>query len=96
MVCSCRSSFPDLPVALVGCYMKGCELRLHHVCQGGYVDMHEIDLDGAERKICRDCVDKLWMGGKPDKSKKVQCSTVYRTEKLEEVKYELEGTVLGD
>ena len=38
--------------------------------------MHEIDLDGAELKICRKCVDKIWMGGNPDKSKKVQHSTV--------------------
>ena len=49
MVCSYRSSCLDLPVALVGCYMKGYESRLYHVCQGGYVAMHAIDLDGAER-----------------------------------------------
>ena len=47
MVCSYRSSCLDLPVALVDCQMKGCELRLH-LCQGGYVAMHEIYLDGAE------------------------------------------------
>ena len=50
------------------------------------MDMHEIDLDGAERKICRDFVDKLWMGGKPDKLKKVQRITVYKTDELEEGK----------
>ena len=46
--------------------------------------MHEIKLDGAERKICRYFVDKLRMGGKPDKLKKVVHSNVYRTEKLDE------------
>ena len=48
MVFSYRSSCLDLPVALVDCQMKVCDLRLYHVCQGGYVDMHEIDLSGAE------------------------------------------------
>ena len=80
MVCSYRYSCIDLPVALVDCQMKGCESRLHHVCKGGCVDMHEIDLDGAGLKICHDCADELWMGGKPEKLKKVQHSTVYRTE----------------
>ena len=42
--------------------------------------MHEIDLDGAELRICCECVDKLCMGGKPDKLKKVQHITLYRTE----------------
>ena len=42
--------------------------------------MHDIDIDGAERKICRDCVDKLQMGGKPEKLKKLGHSNVYRTE----------------
>ena len=67
-------------MALVDCQMKVCESLLHHVCQGGYMAMHEIDLDGAEFNICCNRVDKLWMGGKPDKLKKVQHSTVYRTE----------------
>ena len=48
MVCYYGSSCIDLPMALVDCHMEGCASRLHHVCQGGYVDMHEIDLDGAE------------------------------------------------
>ena len=43
--------------------------------------MHEINLDGAELKICRKCVDELWMGGKSEKLNKLQHSTVYRTEK---------------
>ena len=46
--------------------------------------MHDIDLDEAELNICRDCVDKIWMGGKPEKLKKVQHSTVYRTYKSDE------------
>ena len=48
------------------------------MCQGGYVDMHEIELDGLERKICRECIDDLRMGGKFEKSKMMQDSTVYR------------------
>ena len=86
MVCSYRSSCLDLPVALVDCQMKGCESRLYHVYQGGYVAIREINLDGAELKICRDCVDELWMGGKPEKLNKVQHSTVYMTEESEEDK----------
>ena len=51
-------------MALVDCQMKGCESRLHHIYQGGYVAMHEIELDESEEKICRECIDDLWMGGK--------------------------------
>ena len=86
MVCSYRFPYLDLPVALVDCQMKGCESRLHQVCQGGYVDMHEIELDVSERKVCRKCVDDLRMGGKPEKSRMVQHSTVYRPAELEEDK----------
>ena len=57
-------------------HLKGCELRLHHVCQGGYVAMHEIELDGAEPKICREYVENLWLEGNPGKLKMVQHSTV--------------------
>ena len=96
MVCSYRSSCLDLPVALVDFQMKGCESRLHHVYQGEYVAMHEINIDGAELKICCNCVDKIWMGGKPDKLKKAQHRTVYRKYKLEEDEEEVEGTVIGD
>ena len=67
MVCSYCSSCLDLPVALVDFQMKGFELRLQHVCQGGYVAMHEINIDGAEQNICRECIDDLRMGGKPEK-----------------------------
>ena len=55
--------------------------------------MHEIKLDGAERKICRNFVDDLQMGGKSEKLKMVHHSTVYRTEELEEDKEEVEETV---
>ena len=96
MVCSYRSSCLDLPVALVDCQMKGCELRLHHGCQGEYVAMHEINLDGAEWKICRECVDDLWMGGKNEKLKMVQHITVYRTDEVEEDEEEIEGKVHFD
>ena len=67
-------------MALVDFQMKVRESRLHHVYQGEYVAMHDIDIDGAERKICHNCVDELWTGGKPKKSKNVQHSTVYRTD----------------
>ena len=58
-------------MALYDFQIKGCELRLHHVCQGEYVSMHEIGLDGAELDIFCNCVDELWMGSKPEKLKKV-------------------------
>ena len=60
------------------------------------MSMHEINLDGAERKICCECVDNLWMGGKPKKLKMVQHSTVYRTDKSEEDEEEVEETVNFD
>ena len=50
------------------------------------MDMYEINLDGAERKIFHNYFDKIWMGGKPEKLKKVQHITVYRTDELEEDK----------
>ena len=46
--------------------------------------MHEIELDGSERNICRECIDDLSMGGKFEKSKMMQDSTVYRMDELEE------------
>ena len=69
---------------LVDFQMEVCESCLHHICQGEYVAMHGIDLDGAEQNIFRNCVDELRMGGKPDKLKNVGHSTVYRTDKSEE------------
>ena len=95
-MCSYRSSCLDLPVVLVDFQMKGCESRLHHVCKREYVAMHDIYIDREELDICRDCVDELWMGGKPEKLKKVKHRTVYRMEKSEEDEEEVEGEVLGD
>ena len=46
--------------------------------------MHEINLDRAERNICLNFVDELWMGGKPNKLKKLGHITIYRTEESEE------------
>ena len=96
MLCSYCYYCLNLAVALVDFQVEGCVSRLRQVWQEGYVAMHVIDLDGAERKILHDFVDELWMGGKPDKSKKVGHITVYRVDKLEEVAEEVEGTVLGD
>ena len=96
MVCSYRSSCLGLPVALVDCQMKGRESRLHHICQGEYVAMHDIELDGSKRKICRECIDDLWMGVKFEKLKMMQDSTVYRMDELEEDEEEVEGTVDSD
>ena len=58
--------------------------------------MHEIELDGSGRKICRECIDNLRMGGKSGKSKMMQDITVYRMDELEEDKEEVEGTVDSD
>ena len=58
--------------------------------------MHEINIGGSDQKICHDCVNKLCMGGKPEKLKKVGHRTVYRTDESEKDEEEVEGTVLGD
>ena len=50
----------------------------------------------TERKICHNCIDEIWMGGKPKKLKMVQHSTVYIADKSEEDKEEVEGTVHFD
>ena len=42
--------------------------------------MHKIDLDGAEQKIFRNCVDALWIGRKLEKLRKVGHRTMYRME----------------
>ena len=76
MVCSYRSYFIDLPVSLVDFQVEGFLSRLHHVCQEEYMDMNGIDLDGGERKNCRDCVDKIWVRGKSETLKKVGDITV--------------------
>ena len=64
----------------------GMRIVLAPRLSGGYMDMHEIELDGADRKVCRNCVDELRMGGKTGKSKKVGQSTVYRKDESEEGK----------
>ena len=51
--------------------------------------INEIYLDGADRNICCDCVDKLRIGGKPEKLKKLVHNTVYRMEESEEDKEEV-------
>ena len=84
MVCSYRYSCLDLPVVLFDCQGEGCTSHLHHVCQGEYVAMHDIDPDETEPKICHDCVDEIRMEGKTDKLKKVEHNTVYRTEESDE------------
>ena len=94
MACSCRSYCLDLPVVLVDFRVEGCPLRLHRVCQGDYVVLDCIDFEVGERNICPDCVDKLRFRGGSAKLKKVGDSTVSRTDKLEEYKEEVEGTVL--
>ena len=76
MVCSYRSSCIDLPVALVDCQVEGFHLILHHICQGDYVILNDIDYDGAEWNIFRNCVDKLQGRGKSEKLKKAGDSTV--------------------
>ena len=71
-------------MAFVGCQVEGCASHLHQIYQGGYVAMIEINLDITERKICRDCVEKLRVWGNTGKFKKVEHSTVYMTYKSEE------------
>ena len=51
---------------------------------GGYEVLNCIDFDGAERKICSDCVDELRVGIKSDILKKVGESTLYTAEESEE------------
>ena len=77
MVCSYRYYCIDLPVAIVDCQVEGCLPRLHHVCQGVYVILNDIDFGGAEQKICRDCVDELRGRGESETLKKVGYKTVY-------------------
>ena len=55
--------------------------------------MHEIELNGSERKICRECIYDLRMGGKFESLKMMQHSTVYRTDELEDDEEEVEETV---
>ena len=57
--------------------------------------MHEIDLDREERRICRNCVDELRMGGKNEKLNKVVHSTLYRMDNLEQYEEKVEGALIG-
>ena len=71
-------------MALVDCQAEVCESRLNHICHREYVAIHGIEIDRAEQKICSDCVDKIWIGGKPEKFNKMGQSTMYKTEDSEE------------
>ena len=57
--------------------------------------LNDIDFDGAERKICRDCVDKIQGRGKSETLKKVGESTMYGMDKLGEEEEEVEVIVIG-
>ena len=59
------------------------------------MDFHEININGAERNIFRDCVEEIRMGGNPEKLKKLEHITVYRREEYEEDEDKVEGKVLG-
>ena len=80
MVCSYRYSCIDLPVALVDFKEEGCPLHLYPIFEGEYVVLNDINFDGEERNICRDCVNEIRGGGKSETSKKVGDSTVYGTD----------------
>ena len=64
MVFSYCSSCLDLPMSLVYCRVEGFPLRLHHICEGGYVILYDIYFEGGERNICCSCVDELGEGVK--------------------------------
>ena len=77
MVCSCQFFFSRLTLWR---FLFSGGWDAHRACttsmRGEYVAMHDIDIDGAEENICRNFVDKLRMGGKPEKLKKVGHRTV--------------------
>ena len=54
-----RSYFLDLTMALGDFQVEGCPLLLKNICLGGYVVFNDIDFDGGEGNICRQCFDKL-------------------------------------
>ena len=72
----------------------------HGACKtsvrGGMLLCMRSIIDGSERNIGFDCVDKLWMGGKTEKLKKVGHITVYRSDELEEDEKEVEWKVIED
>ena len=81
MVCPYCFYYIDLPVVLVDFHMEHWPSRLHPVCQGEYVVLNDIDFDGADRKVCCACVDKLHVEDKSETLKKVGYITLYRMEK---------------
>ena len=80
MVCYCCYSCIELTGALIDCQLESCPSRFPHVFQGYYVILNCIDFDGAERKICRNCVNKIQGQGRLEALKKVVDSTVYGTD----------------
>ena len=95
IICSCRYYCLDLYVLLVDFHVEGFPSCSHQVCQGGYVVLNDIDFDGAEQKICHNCVDELRGGGKSDKLNKVGYSIVYGMYESEEDEEGVEGKALG-
>ena len=57
------SSFIDLPVVLVDCWVEGLHLRFKHVCQEVCVLLYSIGSEGGERKFCINCNEKLGVRG---------------------------------
>ena len=86
MVCYCCYSSIELTGALIDCQLESCPSRFPHVFQGYYVILNYIHFDGAERKICHDCVDKLRGRGKSETLSDVGYITVYGTDKSEKEK----------
>ena len=84
MVCSYCYFCLELPVVIIYCQVGGLTLRLNHFYQGGYVLLNDIDFDGTERKICRNCFDNLRDQGKPETLKKAEYNTVYGADESEE------------
>ena len=63
---------------LVEYQVEGCPYLLHHLCQGDYETLNDINFDGAAMNIYCNCVDELREWGKSDILNKVEGSTVYR------------------
>ena len=53
--------------------------------------LNAIDFDGAERKICRNCVNNLRDQGKPETLKKAEYNTVYGADESVEGEEEVKG-----
>ena len=76
MVCSYRSSYIELHVALVECQVEGFPSRSYHVCQEEYVLLNYVDFGGAERNVCRNCVENIRVRGKSETLKKLGYRTL--------------------